>query len=103
MSDLSSSVSPAQTGAMVRELRLHLLLAISLVTLFIARQAWIQHGSVVASRPNVERLRAELAKMNSIRESFARYGSDHRGFVPILNKYGIPVPGATTPPAVPNR
>lgn len=102
MSDLSPSASSAQAGTVVRELRLQLLLATSLVALFVARQAWIQHEAVVASRPNVERLRAELARMNSIRESFARYGSDHRGFVPILNKYGIQVPGAGAPP-VPNR
>lgn len=102
MSSSSSSFSESQTGALVREMRLHLLIATSLVTLFVARQAWIQHAAVVASRPNVERLRAELEKMNAIRESFARYGSDHRGFVPILNKYGIQVPGAVAP-SVPSR
>lgn len=98
MNDDNSS-APA---ALLSEVRLHLLAAIALVTLFIARQAWIQQAAVVSSRPNVERLRLELAKMNAIRESFARYGSDHRGFVPILNKYGIQVPGAAAP-TVPNR
>lgn len=102
MSDSSSSRFGAQSGAVVQELRLHLLLAASLVTLFMARQAWIQHEAVVASRPNVERLRAELGKMSAIRDSFARYGGDHRGFAPILSKYGIQVPGAAAP-VVPNR
>ncbi|MFM8419105.1 MAG: hypothetical protein ACKOEQ_03145 [Verrucomicrobiota bacterium] len=90
------------SNPLLREVRLQLLLAAGLVTLFIARQAWIQHQAVAVSRPNVERLRAELAKMNAIRESFARYGSDHHRFVPILNKYGIAVPGAAAP-NIPNR
>ncbi len=97
MNDESGSPSPRVSSALVREMRLQLLLAASLVTLFIARQAWMQHGAVVASRPNVEKLRAELAKMNGIRDAFARFGGDHKGFVPILNKYGIQPPGASTP------
>lgn len=106
MSNASSShSSPMQAGATLHELRLIVLVFMALVAAFVLRQAWLQHQAVVASRTNVERLRAELAKMNSIRESFARYGGDHPGFVPILNKYGISAPGrpAPTVPGVPMR
>ena len=97
MNPESSHVRSSASDLMLNELRYVVLVAITLVALFIGRQAWLQHQAVVASRPNVERLRAELGKMAAIRDSFARFGTDHKAFLPILNKYGIQPPGAAAP------
>jgi len=97
MNDDHGPDSTPVSNPVLREVRLQLLLAAGLVTLFIARQAWIQHQAVAASRAQVEKLQSELSKMSGIRDAFARFGADHRGFVPILNKYGIQPPGASAP------
>ncbi len=71
--------------------------ALALFVVFVARQAWLQHSAVVASRPNVARLKVELARMEQISKEFARFGSSHPDFVPILHKYGITIPSQVVP------
>jgi hypothetical protein len=97
MNSESSPVRSSVSDLMLNELRYVVLVAVTLVTLFVGRQAWLQQQAVVASRPNVERLRAELGKMAAIRDAFARFGADHKTFLPVLNKYGIQPPGAAAP------
>lgn len=101
MSSPSSSTgsdSSRQPPVGVREIRLILLVTQAVLIAFMSRQAWLQHQAVIASRPNVARLSAELGRMDQIRKEFARYGESHPAFVPILNKYGIQSSGQAVPP-----
>lgn len=93
----SESQGTPGPSATLRELRVMVLIGLTLVTVFALRQAWLQQRAVTSSRPNIERLQIELARMEAIKNEFARFGSTHPDFMPILIKYGITDPGQSTP------
>ena len=84
---------PSPTAAL-NELRMVVLVALLLLVVFVLRQSWLQHQAVANSRPNVERLKGELVRLEQIKDEFARFGSSHSDFLPVLAKYGIH-PGPT--------
>lgn len=97
MSAPSTNAGQPAPAPALDELRLVVLVALLLVLVFVLRQAWLQHAAVANSRPNVERLKEQVLRFEQIKEEFARFGSSHPDFLPILAKYGVHPGPASVP------